>query len=67
MEDRKRLSQDDIYSALLLSYKLDGFVHQIDLCPSLTVVIGMQEFLDTFNNLLNIEQTLYSLQIANQI
>jgi hypothetical protein len=38
MKDRKRLTQDDIYSAVLLSYQLDRFVHQMDLYPSLTIV-----------------------------
>jgi hypothetical protein len=67
MQDQKRLSQDDIYSALLLSYQLDGFVHQTDLYPSLTIVMGMKEFVDNLNSSLDIEQdckTMFSIDMT---
>ena len=37
----KRLSRDDLYNALELSYHLEGFTHQIDIYPDLVVIVGL--------------------------
>lgn len=53
-DHKKRLSQDDIYNTLELAYQLDGFIHQIDLYPSLTIVFGLKQSIEDFNNLLTL-------------
>ena len=54
--DKRKLSHDSIYNTLQLAFQLEGFVHQIDLYPSLTIVLGMKEAIEDFNNLLTIKQ-----------
>lgn len=55
-ENNKRLSQDTIYNSLELAFQLDGFIHQIDVYPSLTVIMGMKQSIEDFNNLLTINR-----------
>ena len=48
----KRLSRDDLYNALELSYHLEGFTHQIDIYPDLVVIVGLKEMLLELNKVL---------------
>ena len=53
---KKRLTQDDLYNTLELAYQLDGFVMQIDIFPSLLLVLGLKEAIKDFNDLLHIKR-----------
>ena len=53
---KKRLTQDDIYNTLELAYQLDGFVMQIDIFPSLLLVLGLKECIKGFNDILRIKR-----------
>ena len=56
MKIAERLTQDDIHNTLELAYQLDGFVMQIDICPSLLLVLGLKECIKGFNDILHIKR-----------
>lgn len=48
----KRLSNEDLYNLIEMSYKLESFNKQIDIYPSLVCVSGLDDILQEFNDLL---------------
>jgi hypothetical protein len=50
VNEQKRISKDDIYNLVLLTYHMEGYIHEVTVFPDLTAVIA-NALLDTRNRM----------------
>ena len=61
VKSAKQLTKDEIYNLVLLGYHLEGFVHEIKVFPDLVAILGLPEIFDSFSQLLDIDDTTFSI------
>jgi hypothetical protein len=60
----RKLTKDEIYNLVLLGYHLEGFIHEIKIFPDLVTILGLPEFFDIFNQLLDVDDSCISTSLC---